>query len=105
MLRKLVCALLALALSVLPALAMDRDALRAAWREAVEMRAEDSPYAERPDVESFALGSLTDEAQSGALALVNLLRALAGLDPVTLDPPYALRAPAAAASIATVIVP
>ena len=100
MLRKLICALLALALSVVPALAMERDALRAAWREAAEMRAEDSPYAERPDVESFALGSLTDEAQSGALALVNLLRALAGLEPVALDPLYALRAQAAALTLA-----
>ena len=92
MFRKLVCAVLAIALLSGSCFAMDRASLRAAWSELTDTRSEESPYAERPDVESYAFGSLTIAAQADALALTNFLRDLAGLKPVTLDPLYTLYA-------------
>ncbi len=100
MIRRLICACLALTLALGSARAMDRDELRAAWREMAEARTEGSPYAERPDAEAFALGALTDEAQRDALALTNFARRLAGLEPVALDALYTLRAQAGALVLA-----
>lgn len=100
MLRKWICAGLALMLTLGSALAMDRTELRAAWREMTEARTEESPYAERPDAETFTLGALTEEAQRDALALTNFLRDLAGLEPVALDALYTLRAQAGALVLA-----
>ena len=100
MLRKLICALLIAALLTGAGFAMDRSALRAAWREQAEPRSDESPYAERPDAENFTLGALTEAAQADALALTNFIRALAGLRPVTLDLLYTLRAQAGALVLA-----
>lgn len=92
MLRKLLCAILAAAMLTGSCLAMSRDELRTAWREMTGARTDDSPYALRPDPGTFDPGSLTDAAQADALALTNFIRALAGLEPVTLDPLYTLYA-------------
>ena len=92
MLRKIFCILLAAVLLIGSCSAMDRAALRVAWREVTEMRTDASPYEQRPDVETFTLGKLTLDAQADALALTNFFRELAGLAPVTLDPLYTLRA-------------
>ena len=100
MLRKLICAVLTAALLTGAGFAMDRDALRAAWREQAEPRSDESPYDERPDLESFTLGSLTESAQADALAMTNFIRTLAGLDPVSLDSLYILRAQAGALVLA-----
>ena len=100
MLRKFICAVLTASLLMGAGLAMDRDALRAAWREQAEPRSDESPYAERPDPENFTLGSLTEAAQADALALTNFIRSLAGLAPVSLDPLYNLRAQAGALVLA-----
>lgn len=100
MARRLICACLALMLTLGCASAMDRDELRAAWGAMTGARTEESPYAERPDVEAFSLGALTDVAQRDALALTNFLRGLAGLEPVGLDPLYTLRAQAGALVLA-----
>ena len=100
MLRKLICAVLAIALLSGSCFAMDRASLRAAWQEMAQRRSEDSPYAERPDLKNFTLGALTDAAQADALALMNFIRNLAGLSDVTLDPLYVLRAQAGALVLA-----
>ena len=100
MLRKLICAALTAALLTGAGFAMDRDALRVAWRELAEPRSSASPYAERPDVENFTLGSLTQAAQADALALTNFIRDLAGLKGVSIDPLYTLRAQAGALVLA-----
>ena len=100
MLRKLFCAALAFMLALGSAVAMDRDALRAAWREMTESRSDKSPYAQRPDVQGFAAGELTAAAQADALALTNFIRELAGLDPVSLDPLYTMRAQIGALTLA-----
>ena len=92
MLRKLICAVLTAALLTGAGCAMDRGALRVAWNEQAEPRSNASPYAERPDLENFTPGTLTDAAQADALALTNFIRSLAGLSPVTIDPLYSLRA-------------
>ena len=59
---------------------MERDELRAAWRALEAAHTEASPYAERPDPRSFALGALAEDAQGEALAFTNLLRAGAGCE-------------------------
>ena len=100
MLRKLICAALTAALLTGAGLAMDRDALRVAWREQAEPRSDASPYAEQPNLENFTLGSLTEAAQADALALTNFIRSLAGLKPVSIDPLYSLRAQAGALVLA-----
>ena len=92
MLRKFVCAVLAIALLTGAGFAMDRDALRLSWREMTQARTDASPYAEQPDVKNFTQGALTDAAQQDALALTNFLRELAGVEPVSIDPLYTLRA-------------
>lgn len=100
MLRKSICALAALILLFSPAQAMDRDALRAAWREVAEIRSEASPYAQEPDPETYSPGALTQAAQADALNCLNFLRALAGLPAVSLNPLYVLRAQNAALLLA-----
>lgn len=94
MFKKLLSALLALA--VLPCAAratgaMDRSELRARWA-AIESAQIETPYAETPDPSAFFPGALTQAAQENALDCLNLIRALAGLDAVSINPLYALRA-------------
>ena len=89
---KSILALLLAALFLPCALADDRDSLRAAWQEAAALRTDASPYLEVPEAGSFIPGALTEEKQQDALACLNFLRSLAGLDPVKLNPVYTLRA-------------
>lgn len=94
--------LLALAL-LLPfsAQAMSKDALRREYAALSERFSEDSPYRETPDSTNFSTaGSLTEAATQNALDLVNLMRRLAGLNEVSIDPLYTLRAQNAALVLA-----
>lgn len=74
------------------ALAMDRNELRTAWSAMTQVRTDASPYLEKPDVDALTAGSLTEEAQADALACLNLLRRIAGLEAVEINPLYTLRA-------------
>ena len=90
---KIISALLALALCLsCPGLAMSREELRSAWQQANILKSDASPYQQTPDPEAFLAGSLTDEARQHALACLNFMRELAGLEPVSEDPLYTLRA-------------
>lgn len=74
------------------ALAMDRNELRTAWSAMTQARSDASPYLEKPDVDALTAGSLTEEAQADALDCLNLLRRIAGLEAVEINPLYTLRA-------------
>ena len=90
---KILCGLLILALLLCcPALAMDRQEMRDAWQQANAAKTEISPYQELPDVHSFSPGKITLQAQQQALNCLNFVRSLAGLEDVSLDPLYTLRA-------------
>lgn len=90
---KIICALFALVLLLsFPALALTREELRNAWQQANILKTDASPYAEIPDPEAFIPGSLTEEARQHALFCLNFMRELAGLEPVSEDPLYTLRA-------------
>ena len=93
MVLKLICASIALLLCLpCPALALTRDALRESWRQANVLKSDASPYLEAPDPKAFSAGSLTGEARQHALDCLNFMRSLAGLEPVSEDPLYTLRA-------------
>ena len=100
MLRRMLCALVALILAFGSARALSRDEMRALWQELSFSRSSASPYAEEPDPDRFKPGALTQAAQADALGCLNFLRAMAGLDPVTLDPLYTLRAQSGALLLA-----
>ena len=100
MLRKLLCALVALLLASGSAQAMGRDEMRALWQELSASRSYASPYAQEPDTDRFSPGALTQAAQADALGCLNFLRAVAGLSPVTLNPLYTLRAQSGALLLA-----
>ena len=83
--RTLLC-LLALLITFIAQADGARDDMRAAWRSIRSIEGE-SPFLTLPSTEEpMQAGALTDEALCGALDTVNFLRALAGLDPVTLSP-------------------
>ena len=63
MLRKLLCALVALLLASGSAQAMGRDEMRALWQELSASRSYASPYAQEPDTYRFSPGALTQAAQ------------------------------------------
>lgn len=68
-----------------------RQELRDAF-SAVELPGAESPYADEPCVSApYSPGALTDAAKESALAYVNFLRAVAGLDPVRVSALYDLR--------------
>ena len=93
MVVKIISALLVLLLCLpFPALALSRQELRDAWQQANILKTDASPYLEVPDLDSYSSGALTDEARMHALACLNFIRELAGLDPVSEDPLYTLRA-------------
>ncbi len=82
---------LALLLLISSAQAMDRGEMRALYEEVRSVRADASPY----------IGDeLSDEAQDAALAQLNFLRTLAGLDEVSLNELYTLRCRQAAQVLA-----
>ena len=90
---KVLCTLLSLVLALpCPGLALNRNELRESWQQANILRTDTSPYAQLPDPETFYAGALTDEARQHALACLNFMRTLAGLEPVSEDPLYTLRA-------------
>lgn len=90
---RILCLLFVFALLLTaPAHALGRQELRDAWQEANILKSDASPYREVPDVDAFSMGSLTEEAQQHALSCLNFIRGIAGLEPVTLDPLYTLRA-------------
>lgn len=90
---KLISAVLALILCLpFPALALSRQELRAAWQQANILKTDASPYLEAPDISSFSAGELTADARQHALACLNFMRTLAGLEEVSEDPLYTLRA-------------
>lgn len=95
------CALLLALMLAFSAQAMTRDEMRAAYKNTISAESGESPYAEKPDSAAFtAAGSLSETAEADALALVNFMRTLAGLDAVGIDPLYALRAQNAALVLA-----
>ena len=100
MLRRMICALVALFLAFGSARALSREEMRALWQENSLSRSSASPYAEEPDLERFSPGALTQAAQADALGCLNFLRAMAGLSPVTLNPLYTLRAQSGALLLA-----
>jgi len=90
---RILCALFAFMLCLpFPARALTREALRDAWQQANILKTDASPYRETPDPDTFFAGSLTEEARGHALACLNFIRTIAGLEPVTEDPLYSLRA-------------
>ena len=93
MLRRFFCSLLcALMLLSACACAMTRSELRSAWKQISDAQSDASPYLDAPDITAFFAGSLTEDARENALAMLNLLREIAGLDPVEESPLYTLRA-------------
>ena len=92
MLRRVLCLVLCLIFAGASALAYSRDDLRASWQQISQGQTDASPYLEKPDPQAFLSGSLTDQAQQNALAVLNFLRGIAGLDAVVLSPLYTLRA-------------
>ena len=88
-----ITALILLLLLLFSAQAMTKEELRAEYKSITSALSDASPYAEKPDPQTFlTAGSLTEEAVQDALALVNFMRALAGLEDVGIDPLYSLRA-------------
>ncbi len=92
MFRKILCIFITATLLCSCALAMDRETMRLQWAEISKQCDEIPLYQEDPDSENFAPGALTETAQENALACLNFLRALAGLEPAALSPLYSLRA-------------
>ena len=92
-LRRAFCSFLCLLMLVSAcACAMTRDELRDAWRQISDAQSDASPYLEMPDAAAFSAGSLTEEARKNALAALNFLREIAGLEPVEESALYTLRA-------------
>lgn len=83
------------------AFAMSRDELRAAWQEIAVLRTQESPYLEEPEIRTYSAGAITEEKQQDALNCLNFLRAVAGLEKVSLNPLYTLRAQNGALLLAT----
>ncbi len=101
--KKAFCLLLALltAMLGLNARAMTRDELRAAYQELVSLRTDALPYAVVPDPMNFsAVGEISEEKLADALAGLNLIRAIAGVGEVELNPLYNLRCQNAALLLA-----
>ena len=101
--KKLLCALLALLVLTQPfsALSMTRQQLRSAYEDTLSLRTNDDPYAEIPDAEAFsAAGKVTDAKLRSALAYLNFLRSVAGLNDVQLNDIYTLRSQNAALLLA-----
>lgn len=83
MLRKMLCLALILALTFLPARAHTRDEVRAAHRALPGLDG-DALYAAGPAARApYVAGALADSAKADALAYLNFIRWLAGLDPVS----------------------
>lgn len=79
--------------------AMTRDQLRDLYN-AIPF-SDQTPYLQVPDTVSFdPIGSLTPEAENAAIAYLNFIRAVAGLDGVTIFDLYTLRAQNAALLLA-----
>ena len=74
------------------ACALTRSELRSAWQAISNAQSDVSPYLIQPDVSAFSQGDLTPEARENALSVLNLLREIAGLNPVELNDLYNLRA-------------
>ena len=99
--KKRATLVMALLLLISSAQAMTRDEMRANYDNVRSVRADASPYAEQPSVGDGVVGTLSDEALNAALAQLNFLRALAGLDAVSLNELYTLRCRQAALVLAT----
>lgn len=80
--------------------AMTKEEIRTAYEIITERPTAALPYAEMPDTHAYSAGALTDEAVQSALALTNLMRSVAGLNEVSIDPLYTLRAQNAALVLA-----
>lgn len=93
---------LAIALLLLfSAQALTGEELRLEYGKISESPVDASPYAEKPDAVNYSTaGAVTDEAANHALALVNFMRKIAGLDSVENDSLYTLRAQNAALVLA-----
>lgn len=77
-----------------------REELRAAYR-AIGASIEISPYARQPEVTApYSAGALSEYACNDALAYMNFLRAIAGLEPVSRSQIYDLRCQHGAALLA-----
>ena len=88
MLRKMLCLALAMMLAALPGMAHTRDEVRAAYRALPGTNGEPL-YASEPVARApYAAGSLTEAARADALASLNFIRWLAGLDPVAESAEY-----------------
>ena len=74
------------------AAALTRSELRSAWQAISASQCDASPYLAEPDVSAFSQGDLTPEARENALAVLNLIREIAGLEAVELNELYNLRA-------------
>lgn len=102
MLKRFFCLLLIclVCLESSACLAASRDEIRNAYRLVTERYSATSPYETQPDPGKFAPGNLTEEARSEALAYLNFLRWIAGLEPVALNEIYNLRSQNAALVLA-----
>ncbi|MBQ8506148.1 MAG: Ig-like domain-containing protein [Clostridia bacterium] len=101
--KKLLCAiaLLLVLMQGALALAMTRQEMRAAYQAISSLRTDASPYEEEPDAAAFSTaGRLTEEKLGDALAYLNFLRAVAGLDAVQASEIYNLRSQNAALLLA-----
>ena len=101
--KKLLCAALALLILMQPlsAFSMTRQQLRSAYEAASALRTDDDPYAEIPDAACFTgVGRVTDAKLRSALAYLNFLRSVAGLEAVELNDIYTLRSQNAALLLA-----
>lgn len=90
--RKRFFAMLLVLMLLSAAQALTRDELRARWERISSMRVQDRLYAQAPSTQEMYPGTLKEAALQNALELLNLLRELAALPPLSLSPLYTLRA-------------
>ena len=86
---------------IFSAQALTKEGIRSEYKRIANIPSDASPYAETPDPEGYSTaGRITPEAEESALALVNFMRSIAGLENVETDPLYSLRAQNAALVLA-----
>lgn len=89
--QKLICILTVFFLILSNASAFTREEIRSAYSAVPKLQNIDSPISEKPDYDNFSSGSLSAEAQEQAIAWLNFIRSLTGLEAVSINSLYSLR--------------
>lgn len=99
--RRAIAIILACLTPMAAARAMTRDEMRAAYAEIVSAATDEHVFDSEPDPRDFTtVGELNAAKTENALAYMNFLRAIAGLDRVEIDEIYSMRAQHAACLLA-----